>query len=375
MDDNKKRRDNNDKPTDEVINNRDGKREIMILVTDEDKTGRDVMCMSDFFSIAVQELSKELISAENLVEANSLPVFNISLVNEALQTVGVFCSPEFDLVPDFASLPKDIQERYKAGELILGESKEVSGNIRAVLVDAKSHIRVKDVTLKRIEQVKGTEDISRNMLTQMQLKQISDKLNYMISEQSYLIDFTRNQAMIRPFLDARDYILKAQSHSAQEEQQLYLVKASENLQSAINSVYVDINTIEGHLADEGKKKWFQRFNRNNMDKLISRLTSDAILVTKYVGMQIQVYHYIDDVSSAKNVLDVYHRSINRFFEPGIVDSEKTLAMFIHENVEYTNNNMDCWYHLEETMRPILESTYDMIQEKDIYVLKGDNDYE
>ena len=81
----------------------------------------------------------------------------------------MFRSPEFDLVPDFSSLPKDIQDKYKAGELILGESKQVEGNIRSVLVDAETKVRVKDVTLKKVEHTDASTEISRNMLNQMQL--------------------------------------------------------------------------------------------------------------------------------------------------------------------------------------------------------------
>lgn len=89
---------------------------IEILVTEEDKTGSNIMCMSDFFDIAVHQMSNTLVCAKNNLEMNVLPVSDLSVVNNALQTVGAFCSPKFDLVPDFASLPKDILEKYKAGE-------------------------------------------------------------------------------------------------------------------------------------------------------------------------------------------------------------------------------------------------------------------
>lgn len=64
-----------------------------------------------------------------------------------------FCSPKFDLVPDFASLPKDILEKYKAGKIVLGDSKQVEGNIRAVLIDVETKQRVKDVTLKSLKEL------------------------------------------------------------------------------------------------------------------------------------------------------------------------------------------------------------------------------
>lgn len=80
-------------------------------------------------------------------------------MNETIRAGGVFRSPEFDLIPDFASMPKDIQEKYGTGKLILGESEQVDGNIRAVLVDTDTKVRVKDVTFKKVEKTDVTNDI------------------------------------------------------------------------------------------------------------------------------------------------------------------------------------------------------------------------
>ena len=113
---------------------------IEILVTEEDKTGSNIMCMSDFFDVAVQQMSNSLVCTKDDLEIGDLPVSDLGIVNDALQTVGAFCSPQFDLVPDFASLPKEILEKYRAGKLTLGDSKQVEGNIRAVLVDVETDV-------------------------------------------------------------------------------------------------------------------------------------------------------------------------------------------------------------------------------------------
>lgn len=345
--------------------------EITILVTDEDKTGSDVMNMSDFFSVALQEMSKELISAAPLASIEELPISDLSIINEAIQAIGMFRSSDYDLILDFSSLPKDILDKYKAGKLVLGESRQVEGNLRAVLIDpANNNQRVKDLTLKKAEHVQNSADISRDILNQLQLRQISEKLDYMISDQEYLIDFTRNQAILRPFLDARDNILKAQSRLESYEQKVYLSKAADKLQSAINSVYVDLNTIEGHLAEEANKKWYKFPNRKKLNTQISRIALDTKLLTKYVGMQMQVYHYLGDNDSSKRTLDTYRSNINRFFENGIVSPNKSLALFIHENVEYSEGNMDCWYYMEERMKPLLDPKYDEIQSESVFVLTG-----
>ncbi|SEM22744.1 hypothetical protein SAMN04487770_12945 [Butyrivibrio sp. ob235] len=348
--------------------------ELAILVTEEDRTGSDIMRMSDFYSIAMEDMSRELINTDGIITVRELPIADISTVNNAIRSVGVFSSPEFDLVPDFASLPEDIREQYKAGKLVLGESKQVSGNIRAVLVDAKTKTRIKDVTLKKVERTDVTAEISQNMLTQMQLRQISDKLDHMISEQEYLIDFSRNQAIVRPFLDARDNILMAQYQTSAVARRNYLLKASGFLRTAINSVYVDMNTIENNLAKEAHKKWFQRINRKSIDSNISRLASDTMVVTRYVGLQIQVFHHLKDSEGKRAVLEGYHANIERLFQNGVIDPNLSLALWIHENIEYTDDNRDCWYYLEEKMKPMLNKAYNKIESGEVYILTGDDYY-
>ena len=42
----------------------------------------------------------------------------------------------------------------------------------------------------------------------------------------------------------------------------------------------------------------------------------------------------------------------------IQEANKSLALFVHENVEYSDSNMDCWYYMEERLKPLLDSTSD-----------------
>lgn len=343
-------------------------RKIDILVKDEDKTGTDIMKMSDFFSQAVQNLSHELTFSSGNIAVRELPISNLAIINNALQITGMFRSSTFDLVPDFAALPKGLQEKYKLGKLVLGESKQVDGNLRAVLVDAETNQRVKDITLKRVQRGDAASELSRDMITQLQLRQISNKLEFMGAEQSYLIDFTRNQSMLRPFLDARDFLLSAQNAADESTQRKNLENAAERMQTAINAVYVDLTTIEGELAKEGKKPWYRRLNRSNIDMQISRLVQDMEVVTRYIGVQLQIFHHLGKDDEKRVLIDVYKARINRFCEKGVVDVNKSLALFIHENIRYSDSNMNEWYYFEKDVNKLLTAPYEKDAEKDLYVL-------
>lgn len=344
---------------------------IEILVTEEDKTGFDIACMSNFFDVAIYQMSNELVCSNNSTETDVLSFSNIENINNALQMIGAYRSPKFDLIPDFSSLPKDILKKFKSGKLILGDSKQVEGNVRAVLIDVETKQRVKDITFKKLERTDQMKEISRDIITQMQLHQISEILDYMESEQAYMIEFIRNQAINTPFLTARDYILSAQNAVTKVEQKENLDKAVEYLRNAINSVYVDMKTIEDELVEVANKKWYKRIISSNIQKQITRLTKDMQFVTRYVGLQSQVYYYLGKTEEQKSLIVTYNKTVNRFFEKGIVATNKSLALFIHENIDYDVKNMDCWYRFEEEMKPLLNSVYEETQEKEVYVITAE----
>ncbi len=221
---------------------------IEILVSEEDKNGTDILSMSDFFDVAMRQMSNMFVTSKSDIDLSIISPFELSVVNDALQMIGAYYSPQYALIPDFASLPKHIIEKLKKGELILGESKQVQGNLRSVLIDAETNSRVKDITLKRIENTNQIDAISRDLLMQMELSKISNKLARLESEQGYLINFTRNEAIMRPFLDARDFLLAAQNEKNKKMQIEKLKKAEDKMNTAINAVYVDMATIEKEFA-------------------------------------------------------------------------------------------------------------------------------
>ncbi|WP_026507227.1 hypothetical protein [Butyrivibrio sp. MC2013] len=81
-----------------------------------------------------------------------------------------------------------------------------------------------------------------------------------------------------------------------------------------------------------------------------------------------------DGISNRNTLDTYHARINRLFENGKVDANKSLALFIHENIEYSADNRDCWYYLEAKMKPMMMKAYEKIGTGDVYILTGEEQY-
>ena len=123
------------------------KHELNILVTDADKNGVDISKMSDFFGLYVQELSSDLTKEALWEQTKDIPIANLGILGEVLHYGKAVITSGVELVPDFESLPKDIKEKFEKGIYKHGKSRQVDGNLRAVIVDEKG-TRDKDSTFK-----------------------------------------------------------------------------------------------------------------------------------------------------------------------------------------------------------------------------------
>lgn len=122
---------------------------LEILVTDEDKHGTDIACMSDFFGIYIEQLSAELSNQVMRGVVEKIPAADVQILGELVHGVDVLLSGKYGYIPDFDSLPNDVKDKLKKGIYTLGESRQVEDNVRAVVLD-ENGTRIKDVTLKRV---------------------------------------------------------------------------------------------------------------------------------------------------------------------------------------------------------------------------------
>lgn len=123
-------------------------RPLVIFKTDEDKYKRDITLMSDFFDGYVQQMASSIREQSNFEVIQNIPVASIGIINDALHQASVVLNGNVTLLPDFDTLPVGIKDKLKKGIYTVGESKQVDGNLRAVILDEEG-VRVKDITLKK----------------------------------------------------------------------------------------------------------------------------------------------------------------------------------------------------------------------------------
>lgn len=334
----------------------DAEKSLCILVTDEDKSGRDISKMSNFFDGYINALSTQVSTNTNIEVVHNLQISDIGIINEVLNRAEVLTSGKYSYLPDFDSLPSDIRTKLRKGIYTVGESRQVEGNMRAVILD-ENGVRVKDLTLKKILNDSGSLEAARSMANQMQLRQINAKLGIIQELQSYQIERDRDRDIIVPFLNARDYILRAQTGGTIEEKTYNLQLATQELTRAINAVYTEMQT---------STKWLDRLTAFPIFQItplvykqIGYLTQDLQLATKYVGIQMQVFEYLGNSDSAMLELKKYRRVMSDFISVPIGRRQKTAISLMQDHSPA--NNIDCWCKLENDIKPFLQIEDNLIE--------------
>ncbi len=338
---------------------------LSILVTEADKNGYEISKMSDFMGLYAQQLTSSLANSSFVEVVSNMPIADIGIINDVVQQAVVVARGNVTLVPDFDSLPLDIKDKIKKGIYSLGESKQVDGNLRAVIVD-ENNVRVKDITLKKVISNPGTLEATRSIAYQMQMKQIQDSLRGIQEMQSYQLDRDRDRDILTPFFDARDYILQAQNALSTESRNMFLEKASDRMTTALNSVYIEMQTASLHLAKNTKWPLFHR--QSSINTLLSNLSDDLQLATKFSGVQMQIFEALGRREESKLVLDRYQTVMHDFITQEIGGRGMSAIELMHDNFHYNKDNTDCWYTFSKKLEPALESTRIAIENQEVYLV-------
>lgn len=326
---------------------------LQILVTEEDLRGTDILAMSDFFDGYVEDLTGHIRASESADIVTDIPVSDAVIVGEVFNQTRAVTSGMIQLIPDYDHLPKDIKEGVAKGIYTIGESRQVDGNVRGVLVDPDG-IRVKDITFKKVHADPGTIEASRNIANQIQIKQITARLDEIQAMQSYQIARDRDRDIYVPFFEARRFVRLAQLEEKSEEaRKHYLRQASDLLSTTLTSIYRDIEISGESLVTLTGKRIFR--DTKSINKMIGYAATDMQLIHKMVGLNVRVLAYLKDKNAVRVEAERYQKCIKDFFLKELPGCECSLAGLIHENYPYNKENKNSWYTLiVEAKKPLKE---------------------
>lgn len=311
-----------------------------------------ITAMSNFFDGYVQQLSLALREQPGLEIVSELPVANIGIISDVVRQADIIMQGNITLLPDFDNLPVDIKTKLKKGIYTVGDSKQVDGNLRAVVLD-ENGVRVKDITLKKVLTNPGNVETARSIGNQMQMRQIYAKLADIQEFQTYQLERDRDRDIIVPFLDARSLVLEAETKDSEEERLCLLKDADGKIRTALNSIYADIETTAKSLARRTSIPLLPPGKAS--DRYMGYLTSDIQIATKYVGVRMQLLEYMGEAKTAQSVLQQYQHVVYDFLTKPITRKGLSTADLMHNYFPYDKSNMNCWHTFAKEMKPALET--------------------
>lgn len=334
------------------------KKPLEIFKTYEDRFGNDIALMSNFFDGYVQQMTLAIKEQSDMEVVKQHPVVDFGILSEVIHRADIIMKGNITLLPDFDNLPPEIKTKLKKGIYTLGESKQVDGNLRAVILD-ENGTRVKDITLKKVFDNPGNIETVRSIGNQMQMRQIYTKLADIQEIQSYQLEKDRERDIAVPFLNARSLVIEAETKVYEEERVKLLKEADGEIRGALNAIYADIETTSKRFARRVSVPILPPGSQ--VDTYMRFLTEDLQIATKYVGVRMQLLEYLGETETAKLVLLKYQHVVHDFLTKPVTRKGLSTVALMHDYFSYDKSNMNFWYTFSKEMVPALESSMKTLQ--------------
>lgn len=350
----------------------ESEKSLVIFKTYADRHGNDITAMSDFFDGYIQQLSSNVKEQSIFNVVSEVPTSLIGVITEVANRAEIIMRGKTTLIPDLENLPADVKMKLKKGIYKIGDSKQVDGNLRAVVLD-ENNVRVKDITLKKVVDSAGKIETLRSISNQIQMRQILTKLAGIEEFQTYQLERDRDRDFIVPFLDARSLVLEAETVKSKDESIQLLKEADGKIRSALNAIYVDVETTSRQFEKLTQSIFLKSIKQ--MNTYMKYLVSDLQIATKYVGVRMQLLEYLGETTMAESVLLQYQYVMYDFLTKSMSEQGSSVADLLHDYFPYSGDNRDCWYYFKEEMVPVLKSSIKALEagtsnkyENDVFIV-------
>ena len=337
----------------ELADNKVARKPLLLFKTDRDRYGTDISAMSDFFDGYIQQMSFALKTQSAVEIVSDLPMASLGIINDVMHQADFIMNGNTTYIADFDNLPNNIKSKLRNGLYKVGESKQVGGNLRAVILD-ENNVRVKDLTLKKVISDPGNIETARSIVNQLQLQQIYAKLTDIQEFQTYQLEKDRDRDIFVPFLDARSLVLEAENKDSEAERDQLYREADGKIRTALNAIYADVETTSKTLAGI-TDKLIKRFKIQRINKFMGYLTSDFQIAAKYIGIRLQLLEYLGDVKNVVSVLQQYQHILFDFLTKPVSRKGLPAVDLMQDYFPYDKTNLNYWHNFSMEWCPKLES--------------------
>lgn len=342
---------------------------LNIFTEEEDKKGTDLLSMSDFFNVFINQIELEMDSDTAWEACQNIDGF-IGEVAAAIKA-GFDISKIGMLVADYSHFNQDIVDGLKKGIYHVGNSKEVAGNLRPAILDDKERL-VKFFTLKKaIDPSSVLADISA-LSIQASLQRISAQIEDIGTDVKGIIDFTRREKLSNKFIYARDKIMLA-ANADGDERIAFLKEADTYLMEGLTDLYADINAQ----VKELEKQQGPFASIKNIDQTLSYINEDMQMIPRYVGLRVYLFNYRNKEKDAYRVLEEYRYQLKELKKKKLGKGKYSAFELIHRDYPYNKENLDFWLTKPQQMLDAINSYEIMLEQKqkDIYYIDVEDEDE
>ncbi len=344
-------------------------RDILNLFTsDKDINGTDLLEMSNFFELFIESAEKKLNDYnqwERVIDFNAI-IGRLSTIMKFgfdINDMGV-------MVADCSHFSKEIINKLKKGIYQIGESKEVAGNYRPVIVDKDGHI-VKHFTMKKAINPKEVLSNVSSLSIHNSLRQISTSLSDISKDLKYEIEFTRRQNLSLPFINARTRFINAINNP--KDKLKHLEQAESYLIEGLNALYLDIDAEVKKLSEpdlSSSKNIIRDLfvgSLKHADTILGRINEDMLMIPKYVAVEIYILQYLERFSDAKSVIGQYKYHLDNMTNKLLPNCAYTAVEVIHNLYPYQKDNLDFWLEMPKQTINALDALQLLLELKDTEV--------
>lgn len=335
---------------------------LNVFSTEEDKNGSDVLAMSDFFSVFIDNIEIEM-SHDSLWEESVSIEGLIGEITSAIKT-GFDISDIGTLVADYSHFSPKIIEGLKSGKYHVGQSQEVNGNFRPGIFDENEHF-VKHFTLKKAVDPKNVLNDVSTIAMHAAMQKISLQIEEVKIDIKRLNAFVRRESLSNPFIDARDKI-KLAAMSVGRDAEEHLKSADTYLMEGLNSLYNDLQAQICNLNQADR--FFSRIT--TLDEILSCINEDIQLILKYVGLRVYLFNYLKKEAEAIDTLNRFCYEMRKLTSDRIGNGKYTAVELIHRLYPYNDTNMDFWLTQPKQLVDTIGAYKNMLEqkEKEVYYI-------
>lgn len=354
---------------------------LNLFPTKEDRTGRNIQAMSDFFPVLVEhtkELQEKSSAWESVLNASEVVGKIKEAVEKAVPSVGASASAISlvqaaskmgEYVVDTSNLPSRVLDGLKTGVYRFGESHKIPGNKAPTIYGNGETIQI---TLKRaIDPSLALSNVAA-LSMQIAIYEISSSLRDIKKDIDYLKKNVRDVHFINQFFDAREAILRAAAAKKTEEHDRLLCNADEYLMKAFNWLLGDIEHQISELAEHDSIFNMLIKDSKPVDELLSLISDDMRWMHRFTALRTYLLNYRGEEGQAAIVLTGYSAFL-RSLLGGMLEEKKyggrTAFELIHTEYHYDELPADFWINWPQQIVSAIDSYSTLLELKGKEVIR------